>query len=85
MLGVEPYVEGSLAQVINCAQYDFECEDLEVSMEALSYCILHIAKMNAITQESFEAIYETMLLKGEFLEPFFGAVRGSIGEMREIM
>ena len=48
MLGVEPYVEGRIAEIINCAQYDFEAEDLEVSMEALSYCLLHIAKMNAV-------------------------------------
>jgi len=26
-----------------------EVDDFEVAMEALSYCILHIAKMNAVS------------------------------------
>ena len=54
-------------------------------MEALSYCILHIAKMNAQTQEPFQAVYESMLLKEEFFEPFYNAIKGSISEMREIL
>ena len=54
-------------------------------MEALSYCVLHIAKVNATTPEEFEAIFEQMTMKAEFLEPFIGAIRGSLGEMRDIL
>ena len=60
MLGVEPYAEGRVAEVINCAQYEREPEDFEVAMEALSYCILHIAKTDASSPEAFAAVYETM-------------------------
>ena len=35
-------------------------------MEALSYCVLHVAKMNAVTEEQFGAIFETMLIKEDF-------------------
>ena len=66
MLGVEPYVEGRIAELIDCAQYELEADDFEVAMEALSYCILHIAKMNAISEEAFQAIFETTNLKEDF-------------------
>jgi len=66
MLNVEPYVEGRIAEVINCQQYDMEPDEFEVAMEALSYCILHIAKMNAVTPEAFQAIYETMQMREDF-------------------
>ena len=65
MLGVEPYVEGRVAEVIDVARYQLEAEDFELAMEALSYCILHIAKMNACTPEEFELIFETTKLKLE--------------------
>ena len=52
MLGVEPYVEGRIAELIDCASYELEADDYEVAMEALSYCILHIAKMNRVTTSS---------------------------------
>mmetsp|Transcript_19445 Transcript_19445/g.23991 ORF Transcript_19445/g.23991 Transcript_19445/m.23991 type:complete len:82 (+) Transcript_19445:223-468(+) len=54
-------------------------------MEALSYCILHIAKINAVTPEAFQAVFESMQLKQELQEPFLGAIRGSLSEMREIL
>ena len=85
MLGVEAYQEGRVAELINCAQYELEADDFEVAMEALSYCILHIAKMNAQTEEAFQAVFESMLLKGELFEPFLKAIRGSILEMRDIL
>ena len=53
MLGVERYVEGRISEVINVASYQLEDDDFEVAMEALSYCILHIAKVNAMTPEAF--------------------------------
>ena len=72
--------------MIDVGVYDgLEAEDFEVAMEALSYCVLHIAKVNVATMEQFIVIFETMTLKEEFKEPFFGAIRGSIGEMREIL
>ena len=49
MLGVERYVEGRISEVIQVASYGLEDDDFEVAMEALSYCILHIAKVNATT------------------------------------
>ena len=66
MLGVERYVEGRISEVINVASYQLEDDDFEVAMEALSYCILHIAKVNAMTPEAFQAIFETMMLKEDF-------------------
>ena len=66
MLGVEPYQEGRIAELINCAQYELEADDFEIAMEALSYCILHIAKMNAISEEAFQAIFETTSLREDF-------------------
>ena len=54
-------------------------------MEALSYCILHIAKINATTPEQFEAVFESMQLREDFHEAFLGAIKGSLGEMREIL
>ena len=54
-------------------------------MEGLSYCILHIAKVNVQTQEQFEGIFESMQLREDFQQPFLGAIRGSLGEMREIL
>ena len=85
MLGVEPYVEGRIGELIDCQQYGLEVDDFEVAMEALSYCVLHIAKVNAVSPEAFAGIFETTLIKAEFQEAFFGAVKGSIAEMREIM
>ena len=85
MLGVEPYVEGRIAELIDCASYELEADDFEVAMEALSYCILHIAKMNAVTEEAFQGIFETTTIREDFKEAFYGAVRGSITEMRDIM
>ena len=66
MLGVEPYVEGRIAELIDCASYELEVEDYEVAMEALSYCILHIAKMNAVSEEAFQVIFETTTIRADF-------------------
>ena len=85
MLGVEPYVEGRISEAIECARYDLEADDFEVAMEALSYCILHIAKMNAIAPEPFSIIWESMLIKQDFYEPFYSTIKGSIADMREIL
>ena len=85
MLNVETYQSGRIAEVINMQRYEAEPEDFEVAMEALSYCILHVAKINAITEEAFQAVYETMLIKEEFQETFYTIVKGSFGAMREIM
>ena len=66
MLGVEPYVEGRITEVIDCARYELEADDFEVAMEALSYCILHIAKMNAVAPAHFALVWESMLIKNDF-------------------
>ena len=66
MLGVEPYVEGRITEVVNVSAYGLEADDFEVAMEALSYCILHIAKMNAITEEAFALIFETTTIRADF-------------------
>ena len=85
MLGVETYQAGRIGELINCSQYGLEAEDFEVAMEALSYCILHIAKMNSVEAEAFASVFESMMLKEEFGEPFLSAIRGSVPEMREIL
>ena len=55
-------------------------------MEALSYSILHIAKMNACaTPEAFQVTFEKTTIKPDFAEAFFGAIKGSIQEMRDIL
>ena len=54
-------------------------------MEAMSYCILHTAKINASNPEAFQEVFESMQLKESLQEPFFGAIRGSLAEMREIL
>ena len=54
-------------------------------MEALSYCILHIAKINAIDPEAFTSVYESMKIREDFQETLYGIVKGSINDMREIM
>ena len=65
MLGVDPYEPGSIEGVIRCQAYNSDAEEFELAMEALSYCILHVAKMNAVTEEAFEAAFESMALKPE--------------------
>ena len=68
-----------MGEVINCAQYGLEAEDFELAMEALSYSILHIAKMNACaTPEAFQVTFEKTTIKPDFAEAFFGAIKGSI-------
>ena len=65
MLGVEQYQEGRIAELVNVAQYGLDAEDFEVAMEALSYCILHAAKINAITAEAFQEVFDSMQMKPE--------------------
>ena len=56
-----------------------------MAMEALAYVILHIAKSNAIDEESFAAIYESCGLDPKFKDGFFTVVAGCTSELREML
>ena len=60
-------------------------EDFEVALDALAYLILHLAKCNAVTEEQFEAIYDTSALKPEFKKGFYTVMKGSIKDLRELL
>lgn len=60
-------------------------EDYEVAMDALAYLILHLAKCNAVTEEQFEAVYETSGLKAGFKKVLYSVMKGSIKELRDLL
>ena len=82
MLGYEQEASMSLAEQFDLAQYQLEPEDIEAAMEALSYLILHIAKTNAVDNESFDAVFETTALDMKFRDPLFKVCTGCVGELR---
>ena len=58
--------------------------DIQGALDALSYLILHIAKVKA-SQEEFETIYEQSLLKPALRTAFFEAVFPHLEELRDIL
>ena len=54
-------------------------------MDALAYLILHLAKCNAVSEEQFEAVYETSALKAGFKKVLYGVMKGSIKELRDLL
>ena len=54
-------------------------------MEALSYLILHIAKTNAVDNESFDAVFESCALDMKFRDPLFKICAGCVGELRGML
>ena len=58
--------------------------DVQASLDALSYLILHIAKVKASAEE-FEIIYDQSTLKGGFRQAFTEAVFPHIEELRAIL
>ena len=58
--------------------------DIQGALDALSYLILHLAKVKA-SPEEFETIYEQSLLKPALREAFREAVFPHLDELREIL
>ena len=65
-------------------RFGIDLLDIQAALDALSYLILHIAKVKA-SQEEFEAIYEQSLLKQTLKQAFFEAVFPHIEELRDIL
>ena len=59
-------------------------QDIQAALDALSYLILHLAKVKASADE-FEIIYEQSLLKPSMKEAFQQAVFPHLDELREIL
>ena len=59
-------------------------QDIQASLDALSYLILHLAKVKANAEE-FEIIYEQSLLKPSMRQAFYEAVFPHLDELREIL
>jgi hypothetical protein len=59
-------------------------QDIQAALDALSYLILHLAKVKASADE-FDIIYEQSLLKLSLKEAFQQAVFPHLDELREIL
>lgn len=58
---------------------------MEVALDALAYLILHLAKCNAVTDEQFEAIFETTTLRKAFKAVLFDVLKSSVKEIRDLL
>ena len=58
---------------------------MEVALDALAYLILHLAKCNAVTEEQFEAIFETTSLRKAFKGVLFEVLKSSVKEIRDLL
>ena len=65
-------------------RFGIDILDIQGALDALSYLILHIAKVKA-NQEEFETIYEQSLLKPSLKQAFFEAVFPHLDELRAIL
>ena len=62
-----------------------EPEEIEISLDALKYLILHIAKTNSTTTTDFSAIYDQSGLRQELKDALYNIVKGHIAELRAIL
>ena len=62
-----------------------EPEEIELSLDALKYLILHIAKTNSTTQADFDVIYEQTGMRPELKDALYQIVKGHVSELREIL
>ena len=65
-------------------RFGLDPQDIQASLDALSYLILHLAKVKANADE-FEIIYEQSLLKASLKQAFYEAVFPHLEELREIL
>ena len=63
----------------------YAVEDYEVALDALAYLILHLAKCNAVTEEQFDAVFDTSGLKTSFKAVLYEVMKASIKELRELL
>ena len=66
-------------------RFGVEPEEIELSLEALQYLILHIAKTNSITIEDFSLIYDQSGLRAELKQALFNIIKGHVAELRQIL
>ena len=66
-------------------RFGVEPEEIELSLEALQYLILHIAKTNSVSIEDFSSVYESTGLRTELGGALYGIVKGHIAELRKIL
>ena len=85
MLGYEQESSKGLEEHFDLQTYELEPEDVEAAMEALSYLILHVAKTNAVDNESFDAVFETSALDMKFRDPLFKVCSSCAGELRQML
>ena len=53
MLNVDPYVEGRIAEVIDCQKYDMEPDEFEVAMEAV---VTSIRRKHEVTEQQMTQV-----------------------------
>lgn len=56
-----------------------------MSLDALKYLMLHIAKTNSTSITDFSIVYEQSGLSPELQDSFFNIVKSHIAELRSIM
>ena len=66
-------------------RFGVEPEEIELSLEALQYLILHIAKTNSVSIEDFSSVYESTGLRMELGGALYNIVKGHISELRTIL
>ena len=66
-------------------RFGVEPEEIELSLEALQYLILHIAKTNSVSIEDFSSVYESTGLRMDLGTALYNIVKGHIVELRKIL
>ena len=66
-------------------RFGVEPEEIELSLEALQYLILHIAKTNSVSIEDFSSVYESTGLRMDLGGALYNIVKGHISELRTIL
>ena len=66
-------------------RFGVEPEEIELSLEALQYLILHIAKTNSVSIEDFSSVYESTGLRMDLGGALYNIVKGHIVELRKIL
>jgi len=59
-------------------RFGVEPEEIELSLEALQYLILHIAKTNSVSIEDFSSVYESTGLRMDLGGALYNIVKGHI-------
>ena len=75
----------NFAEMVDLKRYELEEEDLQIACEALTYLILHLAKMDVQDEITFEAIFESSGLKVDFAQSLLKIAKSAIPEIRELL